>query len=362
VPRLTVVLPARDEADRLPAALAGLYGQAGVAFRVVVVDDASTDGTADTAHAWLATPGAPPGEVIATPPLPAGWAGKSWAAWTGARSADTELLLFLDTDTVLDPGALAALVSEADRTGADLVSGVTRYTMRSPVERLLMPGFPMLLFGFLPLGLLARTGGRPARLAFAYGPLMLVRRAAYLAVDGHRAIAASPREDVDLARTFARAGRRVALLHGADLGATRHYPSARAIAGAWRRILFAYSGESLPTSLVTIAGFFLAWTLPMLLPVAGVLGGDPLLLGGGAVALALMLAARVLLDATQRMPRGGVLWHPLTAPLTGLLQIAGLLVDLLGPQRTWRGRTLPTDTRRTTSDTSAGAPITKGIP
>jgi cellulose synthase/poly-beta-1,6-N-acetylglucosamine synthase-like glycosyltransferase len=123
--------------------------------------------------------------------------------------------LLLDADTVLAPGAVRALVTDAARSGADLVSGVTRYAMGSRTERALMPGFPMLLLGFLPLGLLARTGGRPAALAFADGPLMLVRRDANLVTGGHAAIAGSAREDIDLARLFARAGRRIALIQTA---------------------------------------------------------------------------------------------------------------------------------------------------
>jgi 4-hydroxybenzoate polyprenyltransferase len=356
---VTVVIPARDEAERLPDALASVLAQEG-APRILVVDDGSTDGTGALARGLLGERG----EVIGAPPLPPGWAGKSWAAWTGVQHATTELVLLLDADTVVAPGAVRALAAEALRTGADLVSGVTRYAMGSRAERILMPGFPLLLFGFLPLGLLARTGGRPAALAFAYGPLMLVKRDAYLATGGHATIAGSAREDVDLARLFARAGRRIALLHAADLGATRHYASAGAIARAWRRILVAYSGESVPLSITELLGFGMAWVLPMLVPLAGLATGDPVLLAGGAVALGIMVAARVTLAVTQRMPLSTVLWHPLTAPATLVLQVVGLLADLLGGPRAWHGRPLPTTSTRPSAAspvTSGSTPATKGM-
>jgi len=204
-----------------------------------------------------------------------------------------------------------------------------------------MPGFPMLLFGFLPLGLLAWSGGRPSALAFAYGPLMLVRRDAYLAVDGHRSIAASAREDVDLARAMARSGRRVAVIGAADLGATRHDTEARAMVGAWRRILFAYSGDSLAVSITEILGTFLAWGLPLLLPLLGLATGDPLLLAGGLAALAMVVVARIALSVSQRMPLATIMWHPVTVSVTLGLQVAGLIVDLFGPPRARHGHLLP---------------------
>jgi 4-hydroxybenzoate polyprenyltransferase len=348
---VTVVIPARDEADRLPGALTSVLAQDGVS-RILVVDDGSTDGTATIARSMLGERG----EVIAAAPLPPGWAGKSWAAWTGIRHAATELVLVLDADTVLAPGAVRALATEAARSGADLVSGVTRYAMATQTEGVLMPGFPMLLFGFLPLGLLARTGGRPSALAFAYGPLMLLRRDAYLETGGHAAIAGSAREDVDLARLFARARRRIALVQAADLGATRHYASAGAIARAWRRILFAYTGESLPLSITELLGFGLAWVLPMLVPLAGLVTGDPVLVAGGAFALGLMVAARIVLAVTQRMPLSTVLWHPVTAPATLALQVIGLLADILGGPRAWHGRALPSTATRP----AAATPVTSG--
>lgn len=356
---VTIVIPARDEADRLPAALVAALAQDSLP-RILVVDDGSTDGTAAIARDLLGDRG----DVIAAPPLPPGWAGKSWAAWIGVRHATTEQVVLLDADTVLAPGAVRALATEAARSGADLVSGVTRYAMATRTERILMPGFPMLLFGFLPLGLLARTGGRPAALAFAYGPLMLVRRDAYLATGGHAAIADSAREDIDLARLFRRSGRRIALVAAADLGATRHYTSGRAIARAWRRILFAYTGDSLPLSIAELLGFGLAWVLPMLVPLAGLVTGDPVLLAGGILALGLMAAARATLAVTQRMPLATLLWHPVTAPATLGLQVIGLLADVLGGPRAWHGRVLPsTTTRPATASrvTSGSARATKGM-
>jgi hypothetical protein len=94
----------------------------------------------------------------------------------------------------------------------------------------------------------------------------------------------------------------------------------------------------------------------MLVPLAGVATGDPDLLVGGALALGLMVAARITLAVTQRMPLSTVLWHPLTAPATLVLQVAGLLADLLGGPRAWHGRALPSASTRP----SAGSPVTSG--
>jgi 4-hydroxybenzoate polyprenyltransferase len=340
LPSLTVVVPCRDEAARLPASLAALADQRYPGdLRVLVVDDGSSDGSPAIAAALLSPLGAR-ARVLPAPPKPDTWSGKGWAVAAGVAATDTELVLALDADTVLAPDAAAALVRELQATGADLVSGVTRYAMDTPGELAAMPGYPLLLFGFVPAWLGAWTGGRPAGIAFAYGPLQLVRRAAYLATGGHAAVPESHREDVDLARTFVAAGRRVHTTHAADLGATRHYAGAGAVVRSWSRILPGYAGGSVAVALGVPVGMLVAYALPVLLPVVAIVAAQDRL-AASLVPLAVLGAARLTLALTQRQPLVTIVLHPVTVLVTVAAQLAAVGALVTGRPSDWRGRTMP---------------------
>jgi 4-hydroxybenzoate polyprenyltransferase len=340
LPALTVVVPCRNEEARLPAALAALAGQRYPGeLHVLVVDDGSTDATARVAAGLLAPLG-DRGTVLAAEPAPSGWSGKAWAVTCGVRAVDTDLALSLDADTTLEPEACARLVREQQATGADLVSGVTRYAMPTPGERVAMPGYPMLLFGFLPIWLSALRDGRPASLAFSYGPIALVRREAYLATGGHGATPGTHREDVALATTFARAGRPVATVHASDLGSTRHYATAGEVVRSWDRILPGYAGFSVAVVLLLLAGEAIAWVLPLVLPLVA-LALEPAWLPATLVPLGVLVAARLALAVTQRQPLVTVLLHPITAAVTLGAQVAALGALVTGRTPEWRGRSMP---------------------
>ncbi len=340
LPSLTIVVPCRNEAARLPATLASLAAQAYDGdLRVLVVDDGSTDGSVAVAIGGLAPLGDRARVVLASP-KPVGWSGKGWAVASGVRAATTELVLALDADTTLEPGGASALVGELLATDADLVSGVTRYAMPTLGEQVAMPGYPMLLFGFVPAWLPALAGGRPASLAFSYGPLELVRRAAYLETGGHAASPDSHREDVDLARTFAAAGRRVRTVHAADLGATRHYATAGEVLSSWSRILPGYTGGSVAVALTMLLVEAAAWLVPLVLPFLA-LAVAPDRLATSLVPLAVLAAARLALAVTQRQPLLTVLLHPVTAVVTLIAQVAALGALVAGRTPDWRGRSMP---------------------
>jgi 4-hydroxybenzoate polyprenyltransferase len=342
LPPLTVIVPCRDEAARLPAVIASLAAQDHPGFLIVVADDASRDGSDDVALAELARRRPGRGDrVIAVPPKPDGWAGKSWACDRAAAATQSPHLLFLDADTVLDdPSALARLASEQVRTGDGLVTGVTRYAMPTFAEQVCVPQLPMTIFGLLPLALVQGTAGRPPGGAFAYGPLLFVDRGAYMRSGGHAANPGSEREDIDLARTFVRAGERVRLVRATSLATTRHYPDGVGALGAWRRVFVAYGGGSFAVAIASLALTTLAWLLPCVLPVAGFVTGDAVVVAGGLVALTFVAAFRLLVAIRERMPLRTVLWHPLTVGVTTVAQVASVVDAVRGRPARWRGRPL----------------------
>ncbi len=330
---LTIVVPSHDDGERLAVCVEALLEQTYADTRILVVDEGSTDGSPELAAEILG--GA--GRVIAAPPRPDGWTARSWRCSAGIQASDGDLVMFVDVDTILVPVASRILVEQLENGRWDLLSGVTRYDMPTAGERAGVPGFALLLLGFRPIWLSALTGGRPVRAAFAYRPLMLLRRDAYQASGGHGAVPDSLREDIDLARTFARAGRRVGTVHVADVAASRDDATADAAVRTWRRWFLPSVGGSLALAIVAIAVQVLAFLVPMVLPpLAFISGAEARVVVASCVPLFLLGFARFALVLTQRQPLTTVLWHPVTVGLTLVGQLAGVMDHITGRRPAWR--------------------------
>jgi 4,4'-diaponeurosporenoate glycosyltransferase len=188
--RPTIVVPARDEADNLARLLPSLEG---ADADVVVVDDGSTDGTAQVARAHGA-------RVVDPGPPDEGWTGKAWACAAGAREARTDRLVFLDADVVLEPGGFDRILGEHDDAGG-LLSVQPWHDVERPYEQL--SAFfnliaPMSVEAFTVLGRRVRPTG-------AFGPCLVVDRGAYEAAGGHGHpdVRGAVLDDVALARALA---------------------------------------------------------------------------------------------------------------------------------------------------------------
>lgn len=327
--RVSVLLPVRDEAGRVAACLRSVLAQAGVA-EVLVLDDGSTDGTAAVA---VATAGADPRvQVLPGKPLPAGWLGKPHACQQLADAADagSDVLLFLDADVLLEPGAVAATVNLLRRHQLDLVSPYPRQRAETPAERLVQPLLQWSWLTFLPLRLVERSP-RPS-LAAANGQLLAVRRAAYGRAGGHRAVRTEVLDDVALLRAVKRAGGRGTVADGTALASCRMYGSWPELRDGYTKSLWSAFGS--PTGAVGVTGLLaVAYVVPAVAALAGS--------GAGMAGYAAGVTGRVV--AARRT--GGRAWPDALAQPLSILALAGLTARSWGAHRagtlSWKGRTLP---------------------
>jgi len=328
---VAVLLPVRDEADRVPPTVRSLLDQRGVpGLRIWVLDDGSTDGTADAVRAVAA--GDPRLRLISGAALPAGWLGKPHACHQLAAAVPpaVPVLIFVDADVVLAPTAVAAAVGLL--AGRDLVSPYPRLLARSAGERLVQPLLPWSWLTFLPLRAMERSN-RPS-LAAAGGQFLAVSRAGYDRAGGHAAVRDAVLEDVELARAVKRSGGRIALADGSAIAACRMYDSWPALADGYGKSLWAAFGPGVVAVLV------LLYVLP--LPAAAVaasLGAWPvvwpLLVGYGLGGL-----GRVITAART----GGRAWpdawaQPVSVALFGYLCVRSRRRYRRG-QLHWKGRTV----------------------
>jgi chlorobactene glucosyltransferase len=191
-PHISVLIPARNEAGRIQGCLAGLAQQSYREFDVIVIDDHSTDGTAALVETYRDQ--LPSLTIMRGKPLPYGWVGKNWACWQASKHARGEWLLFLDADVVPDRRLLATLAVAGAQY--DVVSLLPLNLVGSPSERIVLPAFFALLGAMFPL---KEVNRRRSPLAFAIGQCLMLRRQAYDAIGGHRAVRESILEDMHLA-------------------------------------------------------------------------------------------------------------------------------------------------------------------
>ena len=336
---LTIIVPGRDDgAADLPSVLAALRAQTYADARVLVVDDGSPDDPGSDAVTWIGDD-----DVIQAPARPEGWTRTNWIRHVGAQAANTDLILFVDADTVLVPVAARILVEQLEAARADLVSGAPRTVMPTTVERAASPGFELARFGFVPIWWSALAAGRPWPLAFAFESLVLVRRSAYLAAGGHAAHPGSSLGTAALVRSMARMGASIRTAYAADLGATRTHRDMTGALDGWRRLIAPSAGDaptspavgSLAPAIVVLSIQALTWLGPVVLPIVALAAG----VRGTALAVALvpvvlLVVTRVALCVTQRQPLGSIMWHPVTASSALLGGGLGIVDHVRGPSTT----------------------------
>ena len=237
-PSISVVVPARNEEQVIAGCVGSLVQQEEIA-ELVVVNDQSTDRTAEIVRG-LATKYSRV-KMIEVVELPAGWVGKNYAVWLGAREAKGEWLLFTDADAVHEKHAAARAAEIAREREAALVSFSPEQIMEMWYEKALIPYVYCRLakrFSYEQVNDPAKTA------AAANGQFLLIRRDAYETVGGHAGIAGEVLEDVALAKKVKGAGYRIWFGSGKEIVRVRMYRSFRAMWGGWKKNLYRLMGGS----------------------------------------------------------------------------------------------------------------------
>ena len=331
-PLVSVIIPARNEARNIERCLRSVLATRYAPVEVIVVDDRSTDGTAE-----IVEPAA--GKRLrlvrgAELPEGEGWFGKQWAIVQGYRVAKGELLLFTDADTRHEPELLPRAVRALQTERADLFSVLPRQEMRGFWERLIQPHVFLALE--TRVGNLERVNRtRVTWNAIANGQFILTPRSAYESIGTHQAVKNTVADDVMLAQAYVRAGKDIFLAHAPEFMTTRMYGSLREIIAGWTKNLAL--GAPLmapPIAIVRAVLPYLMW-LPALFwvapPIAWIVTGWHFT----AIATVVSLLTWLVIYAAERAP----VWYALLYPL-GAAMVAFIMVRSAwrGRQVEWRGR------------------------
>jgi len=324
-PSVVAVVPARNEADVIGRSVGSLLAQDYPGpFRVVLVDDGSTDGTAEAARGLA---GANQLEVLPGAPLPAGWTGKLWALEQGVRQAGTgaapDYILLTDADIGHAPDNLRALVARAEAGQCALVSLMARLSCANPAERFLIPAFVFFFAMLYPFAWVARND---RAMAAGAGGCMLVRREALERAGGIASIRREIIDDCALARRLKAQGP-IRLLLTQRAQSLRPYGGIGEIGRMVSRSAYAQLGYSPLLLAGTVAGMALTYLVP---PGLALFGSGIARLAGFTAWLLMALAFQPML----RFYRVSPLWG-LALPAVGA---AYTLFTLQSAMQVWRGR------------------------
>ena len=339
---VSVIVPARNEAHNIERCVKSILATAYPNLELIVVDDASTDGTHEVAERAIA--GDTRARVVRNSALPAGWFGKQWACSTGAKLARGEILQFTDADTQHGADLVTRSVNAMQSTRADLLSIAGHQTLVGFWEKIIQPQ----MFNVLSMrygGTESITQSKRISDKIANGQCIFVKRSSYDAIGGHGSVRSSVAEDLLLAQRFFAARQHVVVMIGVNQLTTRMYGSLKEIVNGWRKNVFAGGLDAVPFGKVGQSLFPLALLLPpilQLLPVlalilaaVGVQTGNTTLLWAAIACGATLIWWIVAYSTIGETPLYAI-GYPLGALM--LLYIFFTAV-IRGRRVTWKGRT-----------------------
>ena len=334
LPRISVLVPARDEEANIGPCVESLLALNYPNFEVIVLDDHSDDET----YAILCRlrDRDPRLRVLIGADLPPDWYGKPWACWQLANAASGELLLMTDADCVFAPDALLLALGARQEHQAEVVSLVPDLRCEGFWETLLIPIQYFVIFAFLPTPLIRRTPF--PWFAAANGAFLFLSRETYFAVDGHRAVRQQLAEDVKFSQHVKRSGKSLWYGDGSRTYFVRMYHGLDDLWAGFSKNLFPAFSNNLPL-LLWVVFLLTNW---LVLPPLWALWGRATSAAWTLLPLGTYLGLAVIrLGVTVRFGRdtaGYALLNPLAWGLVIGIALSSAYRSLSGRGNAWKGR------------------------
>ena len=333
-PVVSILIPARDEEKNIETAVRSALANRGVELEVVVMDDDSSDATAEIV-AGLARDDRRV-RLVRAPRLPKGCCGKTHACARLAEQARGDFLLFVDADVVLSPDAARRMVAQLEGTGTDLISSVPKQETGTLLEKTIIPLIHFILLGYLPIA--GMRWRQEVAFAAGCGQLFMARRRAYERSGGHDEFLTSRHDGLWLPRVFRRAGFKTDLFDASDLATCRMYDrDPDLIRGFTKNATegMGSPGAIVPWSVLLFGGQVLPFMLlPFVDPMSGALATRLVI-----VTIVTVVSTRLVLSVRFRQPLIGVILHPVGVLLILAIQWYALIQSLGGKTVAWKGRT-----------------------
>ncbi len=327
-PRVSVIMAARDEVDRIGPALASRLDDDYPDLELVLVDDRSSDGTADVASEIAG--GDPRFKLVRVSVLPHGWLGKVHALHEGVQSATGEYLLFSDADVSVMPGAVRRAVALCEREGIDCLGMIPEYRSRS----VLVDACWVVFLRVMSLALDYRKLPDPAhpKAVLGSGAFTLVRREAYARTSGFEHLRMESADDMALASMIKQAGGRCDGVVGTGCASVSMYDSPRGFLHGIEK-----NGSTGAANPWTVCGGVVGFAVLDLMPLVALAAGPSWLRAiGVATALVAWIGNAAILKATCRIWLPALLW-PAGTLLFAFGMLRATMLALAHGGVNWRG-------------------------
>ncbi len=334
LPRLSMLIAAKDEEANLPRCLETLSAQDYPDLEIIVINDRSADGTPRILDEAAARD--PRMRAVHIRELPAGWFGKNNAMREGLTHARGEWLCFSDADCAYEsPALLRAAVRLAQRENIEFLSVLPRLEVNTIWEQIVQPAAGAVMVFWFPPKL---VNSPTSRRAYANGAFMLMTREAYARLGGHESFKATLNEDMHMARQAKKIGLRLRVIRGQTMFRVRMYSGLRQIWRGWSRIFYGCFG-TFPRLLATM-GFLLVFSLSpyISLLAAALAGGEAVRYIPPAAGAAILAQLSVMWRFYQisYSPPAWAVTYPLGAAICCGMAV-NAMTRLFGLTTTWRG-------------------------
>jgi len=340
-PLVSVLIPARNEERNIGRCLKSVLNQDYPNFEVLVLDDNSSDRTAEIVGEMVEKDHRV--QLLKGKPLPEGWAGKCFACHQLSRNAHGSWLLFIDADTFSEPHMIRSTLNLAIMSNAAMLSGFPRQKLYGITEKIVIPIlFYFVIMSWFPLWLF-HSWKKPGP-TLAIGQFLLFKREDYDGIGGHESVKTRIMEDVWFGIEMHRLGRRILSVDLSRVLTTRMYTNMGNMAEGC--IKWFYSVAAL--SPIALSGFVLVAYIFFLAPFYWVfvrpvndLGADGLIMDWGTIVLiqiGLILLMRIITDFYFRGSKISFVFHPLGMAFLILAVIVGASRRALGVGIAWKDR------------------------
>jgi cellulose synthase/poly-beta-1,6-N-acetylglucosamine synthase-like glycosyltransferase len=327
-PRVSIIVPARNEEEHIGAALATLLQLDYDNYEVIVVNDRSTDRTGEVMDRMASASGRL--KIIHVAELPPGWLGKAHAMWSAAKQATGDWLLFTDADVHFRADVLSRALAYAETEGADHLVLFPRMIMRSAGEKMMIAFFQTLfVFGHRPW----KVADPKTKDHMGVGAFNLIRRRVYDAVGGYQALRFEVVDDMKLGKVVKKAGYRQRNVYGADLISLRWVTGAMGMVNNLTKNSFAIMSFQWWRAL--LSAFALAFL--NLMPFFGIWLAHGWARLPYAVALASIFGIYVGMSWESDIPAYYFVLHPIGAALFVYIMLRSMVLTLARGGVVWRG-------------------------
>lgn len=334
-PRVSILIPARNEELRIKPCLESLLKQDYPGYEIFVLDDRSTDDTFNVVRGYAKRNLRL--KVFRGEELPAGWLGKPWACWQLSRKARGEWFLFLDADTWHHPEMLKRTVQMAEDKKANVLTLFTRQVTETWMEALVIPVMAYTLLAFLPARWSLKKNSFFNRFAGVSGQFVFIQRRVYRAFGGHETVKNEIVEDLNFGKQVVRNGYRLIYGDGSDFSFCRMYTHATEVWDGFSKNFFpavAFSPLYFWNAQVALMG-------DGVLPFAAIAMGPGFSLFWPGLVLALVsIGVRWLQAVRYGFHKGSVFFHPVGCLLFALIGFNSVRWYRWRGYGQWKGRKL----------------------